>query len=38
VTVTVPLGKREIPDGTLASIHRQLGLDRQTFDDWLKGK
>jgi transposase-like protein len=32
------LGKREIADGTLASICRQIGLDRQTFDDWRKGK
>lgn len=35
-TVTIPLGKKRIPDGTLASILRNLGLDAAALETWRK--
>ncbi|MBI2328468.1 MAG: type II toxin-antitoxin system HicA family toxin [Chloroflexi bacterium] len=35
-TVVVPLGKKEIPLGTLASILRQAGLTRREMDALMK--
>ena len=35
-TVTIPLNKKPLATGTLASILRQLGIDEATLRDWLK--
>ena len=35
-TVVVPLGRREIPPGTLRSIRRQAGLTEKELADLLK--
>jgi predicted RNA binding protein YcfA (HicA-like mRNA interferase family) len=35
-TVIVPMGKREIPSGTLSSILRQAGLTRNELDNLMK--
>lgn len=34
-TVVIPLNKRDIPEGTIGSILRQLGIDRATLDSWM---
>jgi len=34
-TVTIPLDKNQIPDGTLHSMLRQLGVDEATLRSWL---
>ena len=35
-TATVPLNNKRLPDGTLRSILRQLGIDEATLRSWLK--
>lgn len=35
-TVTIPLNKSRIPDGTLRSILRQLGISEDVLDSWKK--
>ena len=34
-TVTIVIGKREIPTGTLRSMARQLGITFEEFKDWI---
>ena len=34
--VTVPIGKKEIPRGTLSSILRQAGLSRERFFELIR--
>lgn len=34
-TVTIPLENPRIPNGTMASILRQLGIDETTLKEWL---
>lgn len=34
-TVVVKLNAREIPEGTLSSILRQLGIDKATLASWI---
>lgn len=36
-TCVIPLDKNRIPDGTMASILRQLGVDETTLRGWLMG-
>lgn len=38
VTVTLVLGAKEIPAGTLAAICRQLGIDKVTLEAWIRGE
>ena len=35
-TVTIPLSKKRIADGTLRSILRQLDISEATLKDWLR--
>ncbi len=35
-TVTIPLSKKRIADGTLRSILAQLGIDEATLKTWMK--
>jgi len=34
-TVTIPIGKKEIPAGTLSSIKHQLGIDEDELRRWM---
>lgn len=35
-TVVITITAKEIPAGTLASICRQIGVEKTTLDDWIK--
>ncbi|MHB8399942.1 MAG: type II toxin-antitoxin system HicA family toxin [Candidatus Limnocylindrales bacterium] len=37
-TVTIILGVRELPEGTLRSMARQLGIDLDEFKGWIDRK